>query len=76
MTGVDKFWVKARQNDGFFLTNKIVAVLLAGGLAFYTGSMKADLMQYSKDYPDATNKDTYNFIFWLLFIFYSFQALD
>merc|ERR1712178_337594 len=31
---------------------------------------------YSKEYPDADNVNTYNFCYWLLFIYYSFSALD
>ena len=76
LTGIDKVWVKARQNNACFLSNKIISVLLATSLAIYTGTMKPEIMQYGKDFPDAANKDSYNFIFWLLFIFYSFQALD
>ena len=72
LTGADRVWVKARQNNACFLANKIIAVLLATGLAIYTASMKPDIMQYSKDNPEATNINSYNFIFWLLFIYYSF----
>ena len=76
LTGLDKAWVKARRNDAFFLTNKIVSVLLAGGLACFTASLKPDINQYSKLYPENTNVNSYNFIYWLLFIYYSFHALD
>ena len=75
LTGLDKMWVNARRNNGWFLTNKIFSVLIAGGLAAYTASMKPDIMEYSKQ-EDNENVETYNFIFWLLFIYYSFSALD
>ena len=76
LTGLDKMWVKARRHNGWFLTNKIVSVFVASGLALYTASLKPDIIQYSKDYPEADNINTYNFIYWLLFIYYSFSALD
>ena len=76
LTGLDKAWVKARRNDAFFLTNKIVSVLLAGGLACFTASLKPEINEYGKLYPASTNINSYNFIYWLLFIYYSFHALD
>ena len=76
LTGFDKIWVKLRRNNGWFLTNKILSVLLAGSLATYTASLKPEIIQYSKAYPTASNISSYNFIYWLLFIFYSFAALD
>ena len=76
LTGLDRCWVKARRSNSLFLTNKIFAVILAISLACYTASMKPDIMAYGKAYPDATNKNSYNFIYWLLFIYYSFQSLD
>ena len=76
LTGLDKCWVKARRNNACFLTNKIMSVLLAGGLAVFTASLKPDIMQYGKLYPEKDNINSYNFIYWLLFIYYSFHALD
>ena len=49
LTGLDKMWVNARRNNGWFLTNKIFSVLIAGGLAAYTASMKPDIMKYSME---------------------------
>ena len=69
-------WVKARRNNGWFLTNKIVSVILAAALALHTASIKKDIMEYGRAYPDAENLNSYNFIYWLLFIFYAFAALD
>ena len=76
LTGLDRCWVKARRSNTLFLTNKIFAVIIASALACYTASMKPDIMDYGRAFPDATNKNSYNFIYWLLFIYYSFQALD
>ena len=33
-------------------------------------------MEYSREFPDKDNVNSYNFIYWLLFIYYSFHALD
>lgn len=76
LTGLDKVWVNARRNNTFFLLNKIMSVLLASALAIYTASLKPDIMAYGRAYPDKTNINSYNFIYWLLFIYYSFHALD
>ena len=76
LTGLDRAWVKARRNNAIFLTNKIVSVLLAGGFACFTASLKPDINKYAKAYPEALNVNSYNFIYWLLFIYYSFHALD
>ena len=76
LTGVDRCWVKARRNNACFLTNKFLSVLLAGVFAFYTASLKPMLMDYKKSNPLAENYNSYTFIYWLLFIYYSFAALD
>ena len=76
LTGLDRAWVKARRNNCCFLTNKVVSVLLAGGLACFTASLKPDINAYGKAYPEKDNINSYNFIYWLLFIYYSFHALD
>ena len=76
LTGLDGAWVKARRNDWCFLSNKILSVCIATALAVVTASLKPELLQYKKEYPDASNTNTYNFIYWLLFIYYSFTALD
>ena len=41
-----------------------------------TASLKPDLLRYKKMHPEAENTNQYNFIYWLLFIYYSFTALD
>ena len=76
LTGVDRLWVKARRNNCCFLTNKFLSVILAGCLAGYTAVLKGDIIRYTKEYPDADNISSYNFLYWLLFIYYSFHALD
>ena len=76
LSGLDRAWVNARRNERCFLSNKILAVIIATTLAVVTASLKPELLQYKKEYPDAVNTNQYNFIYWLLFIYYSFTALD
>ena len=86
LTGLDKMWVNARRNNCWFLTNKIFSVLIATGLATFTASMKPDIIKYMNSSLTVTiedeaeaikhNASTYSFIYWLLFIYYSFSALD
>ena len=76
LTGLDNLWVKSRRNNACFMSNKFLSVVLAGSLATYTASLKPKILEYSQNYPDAENLQSYNFIYWLLFIYYSFCALD
>ena len=59
-----------------YLTNKIVSVLLCFGFAIYTLSFKRTFYQYRNVYPDAENVSYYAFIYWLLFIYFSFHGID
>ena len=76
LSGIESLWFKARRNNCYFLTNKVCSVLLAFSMATYTASLKPDIIDYSREVEDATNINAYNFIYWLLFIYYSFMALD
>ena len=76
LTGIDNMWVTARRNNCAFMTNKFLSVCLAAALATYTASLKPAILEYSKTHPDNENINSYNFIYWLLFIYYSFCALD
>lgn len=76
LSGLEGVWYKARRNNGFFLTNKFLSVVLASSMAGYTASLKPDIIDYNNEFKDATNVNTYNFVYWLLFIYYSFTALD
>ena len=73
--GLDAAWVNSRRS-GWFLANKICAVLIASGFSVLTASLKPDLLNYKKTHPESGNTNQYNFIYWLLFIYYSFTALD
>ena len=73
---MDKFWVYVRQNDCAYITNKLISVCIAGGLAFVTASHKPLLQKYTVQESRMDNVAAYNFIYWLLFIYYSFAALD
>ena len=66
----------SRRNNAYFLTNKFCSVVLAAAMAGYTASMVPMLKDYAKENEDASNINTYNFVYWLLFIYYSFTALD
>ena len=75
LAGIDRAWVASRQS-AWFLSNKICAVLIATGFSVVTASLKPELLSYKQQYPEAGNTNQYNFIYWLLFIYYSFTALD
>ena len=75
-SGITKIWVYARRNDTYYLANKLVSVILAFSLAVYTESLKTDLTHYIEANPDAENGSEYSIIYWCLFIFYAFHAVD
>ena len=74
--GFTKFWVYARRNDGFYLANKFISVILATSLAIHTQSLKLEVVKFVSSNPDNKVAQSYNFIYWTLFIFYSFHAVD
>ena len=76
LKGVDKAWVFVRRNDCCYFLNKFCSILIATGLASVTGYLKLSVADYSQTYPLNANVNSYNLIYWLLFIYYSFTALD
>ena len=44
LSGLDRAWVNARRNERCFLTNKILAVIIATTLAVVTASLKPELL--------------------------------
>ena len=75
-SGFSKAWVYARRNDTFYLINKFLSLALATSLAIYTQSIKLDVVKYVKDHPNDEAGTSYNIIYWTLFIFYAFHAVD
>ena len=73
---MDAFWVFLRHNDCAYVMNKMVSVCIAGGLAWVTATHKPMLQQYTIEYPRMDNVTAYNYIYWLLFIYYCFAGLD
>ena len=76
LTGFDKLWVRAQHYNSWYLTNKTLSVLLSAGMALVTASKKPELAAYAQEYPLAQNTETLRFVYWLLFIYYSFKSLD
>ena len=72
LTGCDKFWVFIRRNNCAYVFNKLLSFLVAAGLAVATAWHKPLLHQYADDYPDMDNVGDYHYLFWLLFLYYSF----
>ena len=74
--GFDSAWLFVRRNDCAYICNKLFSFMIATGLAVATASYKPLLQQMTNAYPDADNIKAYNFLYWLIFIYYSFAALD
>lgn len=73
--GLAKVWTTIRKNNKVYISNKVISFLLAACLAAWTLSYKIDVWNYT--YIESSPRDyNYSFLYWLLFLFYSFQALD
>lgn len=70
--GLEKAWTKARRSNGPYVTNKVISFMISATLAVLTISYKKQVYNYQQVY------DVYDYtiIYWMLFLFYSFQALD
>lgn len=73
--GVETFWSTIRRNNRVYIPTKIFSVMVAAALAGYTLSFKQDVQAYAAQ-VGTKGTDHYTIIYWMLFIFYSFQALD
>ena len=77
LTGLDKAWVYMRKNNKYYITNKFMSCALAGAMAVVTTTYKPLLQHYTVHYPEDTKtQSSYDFSFWLLFIYYSFACID
>ncbi len=73
-------WATAKNDDTWYIANKISSSLIAGVFAAITLSYKPTIHAYN-DFQEAANlgqpiSHTYSALYWFLFVFYSFQALD
>ena len=73
---LNKLWVRVRRNNGAYIFNKLISFFIATGLAVLTASYKPLLQRYKLEMPEMTNTNEYNHLYWLLFLYFSFQALD
>uniref|UniRef100_A0A7S3WRH9 Uncharacterized protein n=1 Tax=Strombidinopsis acuminata TaxID=141414 RepID=A0A7S3WRH9_9SPIT len=80
LTGLSKAWVSMRMTNSYYVANKIISVILSTALACITLSYKPMIQEYANavaaDPTSNENEEAYKFIYWFLFIFYSFQAID
>ena len=72
----DKFWLCMRRNNCAYVTNKVLSFMVAAALAAMTAMHKPLLQKYTYEKWQMDNVNTYNYIFWLLFVYYSFAAMD
>lgn len=70
--GLEIAWTKARRHNGAYITNKVVSFMISSTLSVFTLSYKPTVYKYQ----EATDSFDYTIIYWMLFIFYAFQALD
>ena len=76
LTGFSKTWVQLRRDNRYYITNKVISVVLATAMAFTTLGYKPMIQEHSNavnaDPSSAEDVEAYKFIYWFLFIFYSF----
>ena len=69
---LERSWVDLKQNPYLYGLNKSLSIILSIVLAFITIFIRASVVK--KNEVPCESED-YKFIFWMLFVFYSFQAL-
>eukprot|EP00347_Sterkiella_histriomuscorum_P016472 403353048 len=68
---LERTWVDLKQNPKIYALNKILSIGVAVFLAFVTIWIRSSVGGSTR--PCAT--EDYKFLFWMMFVFYSFQAL-
>lgn len=71
MGGFRTCWARAKNDNCCYISNKLISVLMSSAFAFATIRLTA-----TKPEEQCEGVSNYRLIFWLLFVFYSFQALD
>ncbi len=69
---IQDVWVATKNQDRFYVPNKIISFGLAASLAGVTLSYKP----LCHSFQETQNDLSYTILYWFLFIFYSFQGLD
>lgn len=46
LTGIESWWVTARRNDFWYISNKLISMVLAFGMAFLTLMLKLTAMSF------------------------------
>ncbi len=70
MGGLRNCWSRAKNDNCCYVLNKLVSVVMSSVFAFVTINLTA-----TKG-GESCATSNYSLIYWLLFVFYSFQALD
>jgi hypothetical protein len=70
--GIEKVWTTVRRRNNWYVPNKVISFMIATTLAGFTLSYKQLVYEYQQETKDYN----YTIIYWFLFIYYSFQALD
>ena len=69
---LEKLWFNIKHNKALFYLNKLTSLGMAGGLAVFTLLIRIQYDQFEEVCPE----ENYFFIFWMIFVYYSFQCLD
>ena len=68
---LERIWVNLKHNNYYYGINKLISILVATFCALVTISLRAKLL---KGQTPCDTQD-YKFLFWMLFVYYSFHAL-
>ncbi len=71
MGWLESFWVNLKNNNKIFGLNKIISILVSILCALVTLSLRANVKRGHTP-CDAVD---YKFLFWMLFVYYSFHGL-
>ena len=67
---IERIWVDFKQNPYVYAINKLLSIGVAAAFAILTIMIRASVKGGKETIPCAT--EDYKFIFWMIFVFYSF----
>ena len=71
MGPLENLWINLKSNNKLYGFNKLLSILVSLGCALVTISLRANI----KRGHTPCDAEDFKFLFWMLFVYYSFHAL-
>src|SRR5258708_3179993 len=69
---LERTWVGLKQNDRLYFVSKVISIIASSACAVITIWLRSQIRRNQV----ICETEDYRFIFWMLYIFYSFQCLS